>query len=265
MSSNQSIDTQFDFIIKWIVQTSKQFGLFCVPYIMAAYLYGIDCWQHVCNQINRTVLATYHSFFQDEIYMYEDQLIHYPIIRTSKTAYNLIYGNLAWIYVPYEHAFYNARISSVSKHKLSYIAASVSQLGMHADDTVTSIPLGDMSEWIGDQTIWSDSEHIPFQVLLLAWAYQNKIRIAVNFPNYHITVMDMEGNETTFDVATERPLDLSSRSNSSATEKNIPPPPSPCMSPHIHSSNIDTIDNEDKVEHDDTSTIEYPPNRPKED
>ncbi len=255
MSSNSSIDNHFHYLIKLIIGCSKQFGLFCLPYIMASYLYGIECWHAFCNQLSRTIQAIYQSFFQDELYMYEDQSMHYPVIRTSKTSYNLIYGNLAWIYVPSEQAFYNTRAPTLSKHHSSYIGASVTQLVVDNQDSVTSVPLGDMTEWLGDQLIWSDSDQVPFQVLLLAWAYHMKISIAVNFPSYHITVMNMEGNEITIDVATEQPIEPSSRSSSVASETNIPPPPSPCMSPHVPSLHTEPIDEY-------ISSIEYPPNRP---
>lgn len=263
MSSNQSINSQIDYITDWVIKISKQFGLFCLPYLMAAYLYGIEYWHAFCNQSTRTIQAFYQSFFQDEIYMYEDQSIHYPVIRTSKTNYNLMYGNLAWIYVPSEQAFYNARVETLSKHHSSFIGASVTQMVLDNQDSVTSVPLGDMTEWLGEQLIWSDSDQIPFQVLLLAWAYQMKLSIAVNFPSYHITVMDMEGNESTIDVATEQPIEPSSRSTSSVNEYNVPPPPSPVLSPQVQSSNKDV--NDDNEEDGDLTSIDYPPSRTKDD
>jgi hypothetical protein len=131
----------------------------------------------------------------------------------------LKYGN---VYVPFAH-FANQDpilVSSVgtweysvgrnefksydaTKHftHMPYLGAALTYTTISGNETIEYSY--DMTEWLSNQSITSTDAFVPFQVIVGAYAYSTDTTIySPDFSGYVLTVMNLEGDETSYDLAT---------------------------------------------------------------
>lgn len=199
MPSNQSIDDQFGVLTDLFSSLATKFVACFGPLALSILVWITERWAAAIRQATRTIHAILESFKQDIIVFYQHNEMFYPSVEKEHTLRKLMIGDAKWIYHVTTKRFVNLGLADDEclEHSIGFLGASVSRV---VDDS--SHFLGDMSEWILDQTIWSDSEDIPFQVLVGAWAYCHGVSLHYNYPGHIVTVMTMDGDEQIFDLQT---------------------------------------------------------------
>ncbi len=205
MPSNQSIDYQFGTIADLFSSVSMKIVACFGPLALSVFVWIMETWTVFLRQTTRIVHAILESFKSDVIIFYHQGDIFYPSVEKENTLHKFMVGDAKWSYNVTKQRFTNLDTSGdeFAEHSIAFLGASVSRI---VDDSTHF--LGDMSEWILDQTVWSDSEDVPFQVLVGAWAYCHKVSLHYNYPGHTFTVMTLDGDEHTFDLQTSQEMQL---------------------------------------------------------
>lgn len=217
MPSNQSIDDQFgvlaDFFSSLATKVVTVFG----PIALSVLVWIMESWTSLLRQTTRIIHAIHDSFKNDTIVFYQQSNIYYPSVEKEHALRKFMIGDAKWVYHVAEKLFVNLDTSGgeFTNHSIPFLGASVSR----TEDDSTHF-LGDLSEWILDQNVWSNSEDVPFQVIVAAWAYCHGISLHYNYPGHTFTVMTMDGDEKTFDLQTGQELMEELRLPPSPTDEN---------------------------------------------
>jgi hypothetical protein len=223
MSADSSIDGQIDWFfacciipIQWVIQHT-------LPASMAAYVYAMELWAKFVVQFNRTFTAIVDSFHPEIILFYEDGNHHYPIATVRRTKSHVITGNHVWTYDISTQTFHREDCIESRSFRLPYLGASLTYTFTNIDDvTERTIQLGDLSEWIAEQTVVADTKDLPLQVLVTAWAYSQRIPLEIGYNGYILTVMNEDGDEVSYSLSEfedSSPPSSSSTSVASSTEE----------------------------------------------
>lgn len=227
MPSNQSIDDQVGVLGDLFSSIATNIVALFGPLALSIFVWIMETWTAVLRQTTRSIQAVVESFKSDVIVFYQENDMFYPSVEKEHTLRKFMIGDAKWNYHVATKRFVNLGVADdeCSEHSIGFLGASVSRI---VDDS--SHFLGDLSEWILDQTVWSNSEDVPFQVLVGAWAYCHGVSLHYNYPGHTFTVMTMDGDEQTFDLQTGQvqmddlqlpPSNSSSDSESSLEEGEI--------------------------------------------
>jgi hypothetical protein len=104
-----------------------------------------------------------------------------------------------WLYDISVNSFYHIPSANFreSEH-ISFIGASLN-FGGH--DTI-----GDMSEWIMEQKVYSNDIPLPLQILVSSWRYSFDGVLMSNFENYHLHAITEEGDDIVYDLKTGKEI-----------------------------------------------------------
>ena len=223
MSADSSVDGQIDWFFAWCIIPFQWFMRHTLPASMAAYVYAMELWGKCVVQMNRTVTAIVDSFYPEIILFYEDNNNHYPIVTVRRDKSHVLTGHHIWTYDIAKQRFYDELCVEPRSFRLPYLGASLTYTFPNIEDGSTrTISIGDLSEWIADQTIVSESKDLPLQVLVTAWAYSQRISLAFGYKGYVLTVMTEDGDEVSYSLSEfedASPPSSSSTSVASSTEE----------------------------------------------
>ena len=179
----------------------------CIPYLMAAYVYSVEGLAKAWHQTKLSCRALCESFQDDYMRFYEvvnNSIVTYiPIVTKQQNMYNY---QSKWIYSISEKTFVLCEIHhDVSTHRLPFIGASLEML----ENGVTEV-VGDMSEWLMDQSIFAPSAAIPLQLLAATWLYTAKTldpTLVFTYKNMRMRIVTEEGEEKLYALDTEQEIE----------------------------------------------------------
>jgi hypothetical protein len=179
----------------------------CIPYLMAAYVYAVEFSQKAWKQTKISWGALYDSFQDDYMRFYEvinnSIVTHIPIVTKQQNMYNY---QSKWIYSISEKTFVLCEIHhDASTHRLPFIGASLEMIENGKTEVV-----GDMSEWLMDQTVFAPSAVIPLQLLAAAWLYTAQTldpTLVFTYRNMRMRVVNEEGEEKVYALDTEQEIE----------------------------------------------------------
>jgi hypothetical protein len=203
MPSNQSIDDQFGVLADFFSSLASRVVAVFGPLTLSFLVWVMESWASLLRQTTRIIQAIQDSFKNDTIIFYQESNIYYPSVEKEHALRKFMIGDAKWVYRVAENLFVNLDTSGgeFRTHSIPFLGASVSRTVDHSTHF-----LGDLSEWILDQTVWSNSEDVPFQVIVAAWAYCHRISLHYNYPGHTFTVMTMDGDEKMFDLQSGQEL-----------------------------------------------------------
>jgi hypothetical protein len=214
MSSDNSVDGQVDWFFACFIVPLRFLAAHVLPASMAAYVYAMELWRQFVTQFNRTVTAILDSFHPEIIIFYEDEQHHYPIATVRRDKHHVLTGHHSWTYDISNQTFHDEFCVEPRSLRIPYLGASLSYTFPNPDDGVErSISIGDLSDWIADQTIRADTNELPIQVLVTAWAYTRRIPLMIGYKGYVLTVMTEDGDEVSYSLSE---FEDASESNSSS-------------------------------------------------
>lgn len=234
MAADSSVDAQFDWLFSWLISPIRLLAVHALPATLAAYVYGMELWARCVVQFNRTFTAIVDSFYTDVIHFYDENGKFYPFATVLRDKYHLFLKYYEWSYDVHKKQFIHnsADERDVSKHRIPYLGASLTYEDPDfLELSQGSITVGDLSEWIADQTILASTNKVPLQVLVIAWAYCNRIPLIFGLKGYVLTVMNEDGDEI------EYPLTLIEEQESPSTSSSM----SIASSPEVEQGNIQII------------------------
>ncbi len=216
MPSTQSIDDQFGGIAEFFSSLATKVVTVFGPLTLSFLVWVMEWWGATIRQTIRIIQAIQDSFKNDTIIFYHESNIYYPSVEKEHALRKFMIGDAKWIYRVAEKRFINLDTNGdeFTNHSIPFLGASVSRT---VDNSVHF--LGDLSEWILDQTVWSNSEDVPIQIIVAAWAYSHGVSLHYNYPGYTFTVMTMDGDEKMFDLQSGQELMEELRLPSSPTDE----------------------------------------------
>lgn len=177
----------------------------CVPYLMAFYVslmeYSKKGWAQTkltCMAVKSSFEDTYIRFFETEA---NSVVTYIPIVTGQQNPYNY---QSKWIYSLHDKTFVLCEIShDATTHRLPFIGASLEMCENGRTDVV-----GDMSEWLMEQSIFAPSAAIPLQILAAAWLYGSADPTLVfTYKNMRMRVITEDGDEKLFALEDEREIE----------------------------------------------------------
>jgi hypothetical protein len=202
MAADSSINGQFDWLFACFMVPLQFLAAHALPASMAAYVYSMELWAKCVVQINRTFTAIVDSFHKEIIYFYEDRNNYYPFATVLRKKTHLFSGHYEWIYDVQAKQFIHNSVVDLRSHRIPYLGASLTyRIPELTDPSWRTCDVGDLSEWIADQTILAPTNELPFQVLVIAWAYCNNVSLIFDFKGYTLTVMNEDGDEIAYSLA----------------------------------------------------------------
>ena len=230
MTASQNIDGQLDGVCDFFVAIYSKLAAIFGPLALSFLVWGMDTWGAMVQQMNRSMLAVIDSFRDETIVFYKYDGIYYPSVEKKNTTRKFMFAYTKWIYDIHTKTFIKAGlVNDFNTYCIPLIGASLTRnVRIYTDEPRTQ-SIGDLSEWVLDQKIYSTDDTIPLQVLVGAWAYCKHIMLHYNYPGYELTVMTMDGDEKVYDLETEEELISSNPISGSSTEcetiRRLPPSP----------------------------------------
>jgi len=181
-------------IVKYVVSNTSKL---LIPYTLSTYAFLLDTGIRIKKQSYITMKAVLQSFQSEMILFYSYGNAYVPVLSNSSKSH----GSFSWLYSAETSTFYNSSFDTKhpSLHNLPMLGAGLCYI-LEQSDSATSI--GDLSEWIADQKVHSNSADVPLQVLVSAWSYYTAKTMYYNYKNYILIITDMEGNETAYNLET---------------------------------------------------------------
>ena len=189
--TESTLDSITLFIANSMAWVLFKLPVYSVPYLLSIYTYILSFSLSLKTQSLLTLEAIAKSFEEESLYFLKYNIFYVPIPLHTSTQ-PILSAPVEWIYYTGSSKFiYTGEQITLTK-RLPYIGAC-----LYLDDTL----LGDMSEWIQDQK--TNIENVPLQVLVCAWAYNQKISLEHTYQGYTVTLMDLEGEEYEYLLTTE--------------------------------------------------------------
>jgi hypothetical protein len=192
----ESISNSFFGFLLWMLPTSAITG--------ALNLYGsaYDIWGYVSHQTKRTVAAVQSSFDTPLLAFFKTDTIYIPVAIQNTMRYSKLPD---WIYDvdTKEFSIPNTEEIQIKSFRLPFIAAT-----LYHKKGDTEVELGDLSEWIGGQTVCAPDGIIPLQILVSAWMYMKESpTLLMNYDDLYLKVMDDSAEETMYHVESEKEVE----------------------------------------------------------
>jgi hypothetical protein len=175
---------------------------------MNSYVTLMNIYTLVRKQSTVTLKAVLNSFQFEYIHYYQFNSTYVPVL-TNTTQINFLENSSPWLYSVNKSTFYNLDELDSEQHKhLPMLGAVLSRLNLNSSETeeVEEEVIGDLSEWIQDQVVYTSNAMVPLQVLVCAWSYCKNQTLMYGYKNYTLTVMDLNGDEKVYDLETEEEI-----------------------------------------------------------
>lgn len=175
--------------------------LFLLPHILTIYANILLITNKCVKQLKQIWAGVLNSFDDKFIGFYEfldnSNTKYIPIIISSKNVYNI---HSKWLYDLNKKVFTLCEIHHDSTtHHIPFIGASLEVF----DDDNSKELIGDMSEWLMDQTIFGPNNVIPLQILATAWLYSTSEKLYVSYKNMRMRIVNEDGDEKVYDLQSE--------------------------------------------------------------
>jgi hypothetical protein len=196
-----SLDQKIESVSNSLFSTLLSFlPTFAITGGMKLYILAYDSISALGYQTQRTVSAIKESFAQPILAFYKVGTQYMPVCIQNEVRYS----NLPeWIYTPNTNEFSLMESDQANPIRIPFIAAT-----LYHKKGDTEVELGDMSEWITNQTIYAPGGVIPLQVLVAAWMYsQSPPTLLMNYDDLYLKVMDDSAEETMYHVESEKEVE----------------------------------------------------------
>jgi len=182
-------------IVKYVVTNTP---IILLPYALTTYAFLLDAGTRIKKQSYISMNALVRSFKSETILFYRYGNAYVPVLSNMSQSQ----GTFSWLYSTESSTFYNSSLlTKTTLHNLPMLGANLCYI-VKGSDSDTTISIGDLSEWIADQKVASNSADVPLQVLVSTWSYHTTNTMYYNFNNYILVVTDLEGNETAYNLET---------------------------------------------------------------
>jgi hypothetical protein len=206
-----SIDTTMDELYKTLVHwLTVSLPAFLLPKLLTFYICIKTVFDLCKRQSYLSFNALYASFDHRYLAFFKLNDQYVPVLMNATDKYTV---EPSWIYNMDTGVF--THVDGGLTHRpsnFSYIAASITR-NNEAD--------GDMSEWIMEQTVMSNNCLPPLQVVVSAWKYVTETIFMYSFNDYKVILITDDGDELTYDLATEMVVTPDEPSDSSIEEGEI--------------------------------------------
>jgi hypothetical protein len=201
------MDELYNKLVHWLTVSLPAFLL---PKLLTLYICMKTVFDLCKQQTYLSFNALYASFGSRYIAFFKVNDQYIPVFMNNSDKYTV---EPSWIYNMDTCVF--THVDGGLRHQasnFSYIAASITR-NNEAD--------GDMSEWIMEQTVLSNNVLPPLQVVVSAWKYMSANTFMYSFNDYKVILITDEGDELTYDLATEKVVTPDEPSDSSVEEGEI--------------------------------------------
>ena len=197
------IDQQIDAISNSIFS----FILWLFP--VSTLLQGLNIYTKLSDNISAfytqfciTASAIKYSFDSPVLAFFKYGTIYIPIPIYNNTQYSTL---PSWIYTfdRREFTIPNTELIHMRASRLPYISAVLT----HKTDSTESV-LGDLSDWLGEQTVYAPDGAVPLQILVATWMYtKDPPTLLMNYKDMYLKTMDDSAEEHTYNVETEQEIE----------------------------------------------------------
>lgn len=198
-SLEEQIDAMFHTLASWL---SAWIPFSWVQHGLAWYVAILETLKWLRSQTSTTVRAIRQSFQTPDILFFDYGGYYVPVLRYDAYS-SLLTGRPSWAYIKDTQSFYNVNVATTHTTKTFSIPFIGAVLHYRSPTNVWN---EDITEWMSNQRIVSINEEIPLQVLVLKWAHDTGSSVLNTFEGYTITLVTLDGEEMTCDVATEEIL-----------------------------------------------------------
>jgi hypothetical protein len=185
----------FSFIL-WLLPTSV------ISKSVSFYISTTETIYNVYSQICKTTTAIKDSFDSPILAFFKYDKMHLPVIINSSTQYSTL---PSWIYTvdSKEFTIPNTEEIQIRAFRLPFLSATL----VHKKNDVETV-LGDMSEWIGEQTVFAPDGTVPLQVLVGAWMYTKEPpTLLMSYADLFLKTMNEMAEEQVYHVLTEKEVE----------------------------------------------------------
>jgi hypothetical protein len=188
-----SIEEQIDFLISLIPYS-------IITFLMGQYIKLHDLWNAIKKQFYVSIDALQTSFEDTYLEFYRVNDMYIPVVTSAnKRPYN---SEPIWIYNLKRKTFTLEELGSHSSYPIPFIGASLSyKNGLEEEN-----PIGDLSEWIMDQSINGPDGVLPLQVLVGAWRYAQEKILMISYSGFIFSGITCDGDEARYDLKTEKEI-----------------------------------------------------------
>lgn len=185
----------FSFVL-WLLPTSV------ISKSISVYLTTTETLSKVYSQVCKTSGAIKDSFDSPLLAFFKYDSLYLPVVVNSNAQYSTL---PSWTYTAdtKEFTIPNTEEIQIRAFRLPFLSAS---LVYKKNGTETVI--GDMSEWIGEQTVYAPDGTVPLQVLVGAWMYSKEPpTLLMSYDNLFLKTMNELAEEQTYHVLTEKEIE----------------------------------------------------------
>lgn len=172
-----------------------------ITFLLSYYVSLQEIFDSIKQQAIVSIDALQSSFEDKYIEFYKmNNTTFIPVVATNKKLYN---SEPTWIYNLKTKTFTLEEIGGHTSYPIPFIGASVSY---KRDDDSDITPIGDLSEWIMDQTIKGPDGVLPLQVLVGAWRYIHDKTLMISYDGFLFSGITCDGEEVKYDLKTENEI-----------------------------------------------------------
>jgi hypothetical protein len=198
-----SIDSVLENITKTVMDMTyrsfSKFPVLFIPVILQVYLYVKNYYNSVKKQMYVTYTAILQSFENEYIFYYKNGSFYIPAIVLNSNLHNFNEKS-SWIYSVQSETFYKVDSINTTKesHHLKYLGASL----LRSVDSSSAVIVGDLSDWIIDQSVRDTSGDVPLNVFVSAWSYSVSKKLYYTYKDLILVCMDINANEVAYNLET---------------------------------------------------------------
>ena len=201
MTTQPSVDTRVDTTLNlffhWL---GAQIPLIIVPFFMSVYAKSVDTCVRVYTQGARVLGAIQNSFQDQQVSFLKYGDVYVPFPHFANQDPILVSSDATWEYSVGRNEFKSYTATKHFTH-MPYLGAALTYTTVSATETTEYSY--DMTEWLSNQCVTSTDAFVPFQVIVGAWAHSVDVTLySPDFSGYVLTVMNLEGDEISYDLAT---------------------------------------------------------------
>ena len=196
MAIDDLLDSGMQYLKNLVDWTVYKLPVLLLPHALYLTNVALEICNVVKNQTCITARAIVRSFKNETLYFFDYNGLYIPVLSTNK---HILKGEYRWFYSAKDSTFYTIESAeNDSIYQLDMLGASVCR----SINSTEAVSVGDLSEWIQDQKVFSTSGTVPYQILVSAWAYSTNRTVQYNYENYVFICMDLEGNEKAYNLQT---------------------------------------------------------------
>jgi hypothetical protein len=192
----EAISNSFFSFVLWLLPTSV------ISKSVSVYLSTTETIHTIYSQVCKTTGAIRESFDSPLLAFFKYNNTHLPIVVNTNAQYSTL---PSWVYTVESKEFTipNTEEIQIRPFRLPFLSATL----IHKKNGVETV-LGDMSEWIGEQTVYAPDGTVPLQVLVGAWMYSKEPpTLLMSYDDLFLKTMNEMAEEQMYYVLTEKEVE----------------------------------------------------------